>query len=217
MKNVRMIMLVLAAILFLSAPWASATITIISESYSVSGGDYEGYLTPYNLSGNTPVYGSSEVWAPIDVSYPEYGFGVISAHSGASANFVFADGQGTYSAPTYANATTTSVFSSTEENLQINYFGGVWGSSEPGTGTWLLFGLTGPGISDGYSISPSGEFDITQNYIIEPLGIYELTLCAWADTGPNTALAHVTATVIPEPATLLLLSLGAVMLRRKRS
>lgn len=200
MKNVSKTILVIVILFLVVVNIASADITILSEFYSVSGGwDSHGapeILTPYNLSGNTPVSGDTEGIAPVASGSCETN--AIYAHSCTSFFGVEAFTGATDYAQPYAYAQSTYTFSSTEDHLQINYSGLALGCE-----LWLHYELTGPEVNDSmkYCEFFGNPMDITQNYVIEPSSLYQLTLGVSIPCG-SMEWGRINATIIPEPATV---------------
>ncbi len=201
-------------------------IEIISQEYHVWGDIVQ---ESYDITSSTPVSGGCQEYIAIDNGW----ITESSSTLGSTADFIVLYSTSRSEYPwtiTQADAEAIYIFTPTTDILQIDFTGMGTGHAFENYGYFTLENLNTSVVLDSqrwaYEPTPEGGFWEKGNALPDSV-IYDVLLENQyrLTVGVNGALndwrhgsMHLEATIIPEPATLLLLGLGAVIalgLRRK--
>ncbi|MBW2037935.1 MAG: PEP-CTERM sorting domain-containing protein [Deltaproteobacteria bacterium] len=212
------------------AVWGTLTVHILSEDYAISG-YYDGashtgepISDSYNVAALTPI--------SREVSYPESDREIWYFASSSTGPFYVDVDTGAYNmeGPTWAEASTEATWLFRPEKAvtatEINFFcemhqDGWYGSysievKDMTTGQQLFIASSTDFEGEPYAwlgkpSIPTGPLDFDSNHLYT-LHMY---VSANANEDATGAIVWADLSLVPEPATLLLLGLGAVMVRKK--
>jgi hypothetical protein len=186
--------------------WGFAQGTLLSDSY--------------DRTDSIPVSGNaSALWW--DEGYTEENPGTNYVSSDAGNFRVEAyDGSCWTFTGSYAYAESTYMFNPTTEYLQIHFTGAVDMHAFENEVKFSLSDETDNFVLDSevWATEDPLSVDSIRDYVVNPSHNYELLLHAHVCIGDTPrVISNLECTIIPEPATLILLSLGAVMVRKRRA
>jgi hypothetical protein len=208
---------------FVSTGYATTGINIISQTHHVWG-TAGGTLSDstYDYTSSAPVSGSaSALWWEDGSGYTEENPGTNFETSFAGDFHIYARDESCWTfTGSRSFAESTYLFTPQTDQLQIQ-FTGINGDMYLSRVSFSLFDTITNSMVDSHELPSAYQhfdavIDWTGNYAVTSGREYALTLYARAIVGDSPYFTcELFANITPEPATLLLLGLGAMMLRRK--
>jgi hypothetical protein len=203
-------------------------IEVQSEKHRVWGRSFGSLISDsYDITNNSPINGSAAAlwWGE---HYSEENPGTNRVFSSAGNFGVSAADQSCWTfTGSYAKAKSDYIFKPMTSQLEIAFTGGVQMHAFENWVSFILYDITNEFQLDsnvwkteGYGYIGAGLsgpiINEVRNYSVSPLHQYRLELYAQVDIGDTPGVtSHLQTAITPEPASLLLLALGGLWIRKR--